>query len=42
MGGMIELPPVASQIPGKDLCLLVTKAIDRQLVNPESLVLALN
>ena len=40
MGGMIALPPVASQITGKDLCLLVTKAIDREHVNPESLILA--
>ena len=39
--GMIALPPVASQIPGKYLCFLVTKATDRQHVNPESLVLAL-
>ena len=38
---MIALPPVASQIPGKYLCLLVTKATDKQHVNPESLVLAL-
>ena len=38
---MIALPPVASQIPGKHLCFLVTKATDRQHVNPESLVLAL-
>ena len=41
VGGMIALPPVASQIPGKYLCLLVTKATDRQHVNPESLILAL-
>ena len=41
VGGMITLPPVASQIPGKYLCFLVTKATDRQHVNPESLVLAL-
>ena len=41
MGGMIGLPPVASQIPGKYLCFLVTEANDRQHVNPESLVLAL-
>ena len=41
VGGMIALPPVASQIPGKYLCFLVTKATDRQHVNPESLVLAL-
>ena len=36
VGGMIALPPVASQIPGKCLCFLVTKATD-----PESLVLGL-
>ena len=45
MGGMIALPPdhrsVASQIPGKYLCFLVTKATDKQHVKPESLVLAL-
>ena len=41
MGGMIALPPVASQIPGKYLCILVIKATDRQHVDPESLVLAL-
>ena len=41
VGGMIALPPVASQIPVKDLCFLVAKATDRQHVNPESLVLAL-
>ena len=41
VGGMIALPPVASQIPGKYLCFLVTKATDKQHVDPESLVLAL-
>ena len=41
VGGMIALPPVASQIPGKYLCFLVTKATDRQHVDTESLVLAL-
>ena len=41
VGGMIALPPVASQIPGKYLCFLAFKATDRQHVNPESLVLAL-
>ena len=40
MVGMIALPPVASQIPGKNLCFLVNKATDRQHVDPESLVLA--
>ena len=41
LGGMIALPPVASQISGKFLCFLITKADDKQHVNPESLVLAL-
>ena len=41
VGGMIALPPVASQIPGEFLCFLVTKATDKQHVNPENLVLAL-
>ena len=41
MGGMIALPLAASQIPGEYLCFLVTKATDRQPLNPESLVLAL-
>ena len=41
VGGMKALPPAASHIPGKYLCFLVTKATDRQYVNPESLVLAL-
>ena len=41
VGGMIALPPVASQIPGKYLCFLVPKATDRQHVYPESLALAL-
>ena len=40
--GMIALPPVASQIPGKHMCFLETKATNRQHVNPESLVLALS
>ena len=33
MVGMIALPTVASQVPGKYLCFLVTKATDRQHVN---------
>ena len=41
LGGMIALPPVASQIPGKYLCFLITMATDKQHVNPENLVLAL-
>ena len=42
MGGMIALHSVASQIPWKFFGFLVTKATDRQHVNPESLVLALS
>ena len=41
VGGMIALPPAASQIPRKHLCFLVTEANDRQHVNPNSLMLAL-
>ena len=41
MGGMIALPAVVSQIPQKNLCFSITKATDRQHVNPDSLVLAL-
>ena len=37
----VALSPVASHITGKYLCFLATKAIDRQHVNPENLVLAL-
>ena len=33
--------PVASHIPGKCVCFLVTDATDRQHVDPENLVLAL-
>ena len=35
------MPPVASQIPGKYLCFLVTRATEKQHVDPESLVLSL-
>ena len=41
VGGMIALPPVASQIPGIYLCFVVTKATDEQHVNAESFVLPL-
>ena len=32
VGGMIALPPVASQIPGKYLSFLVTKTTDKQTI----------
>ena len=41
LGGVAALPPAASQIPGKYLCFLVTRATEKQHVNPENLVLSL-
>ena len=35
------MPPGASQIPGKYLCFLVTRATERQHVDPEDMVLSL-
>ena len=40
-GGAAALPPAASQIPGKYLCFLVTRATEKQRVDPENLVLSL-
>ena len=39
--GVAALPPAASQIPGKYLCFLVTRATEKQHVDPEILVLSL-
>ena len=41
IGGVAALPPAASQIPGKYLCFLVTKATEKRHVEPENLVLSL-
>ena len=41
VGGIAALPPTASQIPGKYLCFLVTRATEKQHVDPENLVLSL-
>ena len=41
IGGVAALPPVASQIPGKYLCFLVTRAMEKRHVDPENLVLSL-
>ena len=41
IGGVAALPPAASQIPGKYLCFLVTRAREKQHVDPENLVLSL-
>ena len=40
-GGVATLPPAASQIPGKYLCFLVTRATENRHVDPENLVLSL-
>ena len=37
--GVESLPPAASQIQGKYLCFLVTRATEKQHVDPEVLVL---
>ena len=39
--GVATLPPAASQIPEKYLCFLVTRATEKQHVDPEDLVLSL-
>ena len=39
--GVAALPPAASQIRGKHLCFLVTRATEKQHVDPENLVLSL-
>ena len=43
IGGVAALPPAASQIPGKYLCFLVTRATEKEKrhVDPEKLVLSL-
>ena len=41
IGGVATLPPAASQIPGKYLCFLVTRATEKRHVDPENLVLSL-
>ena len=41
IGGVAALPPAASQIPGKYLCFLVTRATEKRHVDLENLVLSL-
>ena len=41
IGGVATLPSAASQIPGKLLCFLVTRATETQNVDAEDLVLSL-
>ena len=42
VGGVAALPPAASQIPGKYLRFLVTRATEKQHVDPDNLVLSLS
>ena len=41
VGGVAALPPAAYQIPRNYLCFLVTRATEKQHVDPENLVLSL-
>ena len=41
VGGLAALPPAASQIPGKYLCFLLTRAPEKQHVDSENIVLSL-
>ena len=41
IGGVAALPLAASKIPGKYLCFLVTRATEKQHVDPEDLVLSM-
>ena len=41
LGDVAGLPPAASQIPAKYLCFLVTRATEKQHVDPEDLILSL-
>ena len=41
VGGVTALSPTASQIPGKYLCFLVTRATEKQHVDPKNQVLSL-
>ena len=41
IGAGAALPPAASQIPGKYLCFLVTRATEKRHMDPENLVLSL-
>ena len=41
IGGVADLPPAASQIPGKYIGFLVTRVTEKRHVDPENLVLSL-
>ena len=41
VGGLAAFPPSVSQVPGKFLCFLVTKVSEKNVVDPEQVVLSL-
>ena len=41
LGGMAAIPPSASQVPGNYLRLLVTRVSERNVIDPEHVMLAL-
>ena len=41
LGGIAALPPSVSQVPGKNLCFLVTRINERNTIDPEHVMLAL-
>ena len=41
LGGIAALPPSVAQVPGKYLCFLVTRVNDRNIIDPEHVILAL-
>ena len=41
LGGMAALPPSVAQVPGKNLCFLVTSVNERNTIDPEHVMLAL-
>ena len=41
LGGMAALPPSVAQVPGKYLCILVTRINERNTMDPEHVMLAL-
>ena len=41
LGVMAALPPSLSQVPGKDLCFLVTRTNERNVTDPQHVIMAL-
>ena len=41
LGGMAALPPSVAQVPGKNLCFIVTRVNERKTIDPEHVMLQL-